>query len=399
MKYLDAVEIVTGLVLDGADATLVDVEALISPQREIVEAMQSGDDLSAVTERFGPAEVARCTLAAKAAARVASQTKLPFQKWVEMLQHAHAKHNLGEYLITAGKKLRNDEEVNDEEILERVSNHNGSGVGHGFVDIGEVEEETIHFKPSYWPPLDQRLGGLPIAGLVTLASLPKLGKTTLTLDMAGAVISNTRDEYVGYITCEQRDSELKGRLRQVTGLSEKKKIAGRMKVHTGVKSSKEAKHEIRRLCRSKKKPYCIFIDSADRLVVGEVSEAQMSMIYRDLAEVARDEGVPIVLVAHLKDEAYRSGLPRVEHIRWSRQAIAESSVVLLIHNPFLLWSGVAADGRLPPVKGSAWIIIAASRHGIAGSDQVGAFRVIYDPKTGWGDKSLEWRTLSHNEVQ
>ena len=136
----------------------------------------------------------------------------------------------------------------------------------------------------------------------------------------------------------------------------------------------------------------IGIDYASKMLQGrEASVASMSSIYARCGDLAKNLGVPVILIAGVS-RGYVGGEPDVNHIWYSGLAEHEASLIVLIHNPALLDVDMSNDNRrgLPYVEGMGYIKFGACRYGMV-RGSLGAAQVKWNDKNGsWGEKTREW---------
>jgi len=159
--------------------------------------------------------------------------------------------------------------------------------------------------------LDRVLGGGIVAGsLVLLAGEPGVGKSTLALEAAAAVASRG-DRPVLYVSGEESPGQLQlraERLGLLTGPSgERLRVFG----STDVEAVAEA---ARRLS-----PGLLIVDSIQSLTADDLegpagSVGQVRESAQRLLELAKDEGIPVVLIGHVTKDGSVAGPKTLEHL-------------------------------------------------------------------------------------
>ncbi len=137
-------------------------------------------------------------------------------------------------------------------------------------------------------------------------------------------------------------------------------------------------------------------------VVGIESErigSGLLKIYVTFQNLAKRTGIPVILLAQLNRSTYTSGIPKMNHIRYSGLAEAASSLIMLLYNPNQIWADKSGTSPLPSVEGKGYIILAKSRFGFGTDDNgndrgVGALDVDWNGKNSWGNKLNTYRILS-----
>jgi len=254
--------------------------------------------------------------------------------------------------------------------------------GHStFVRMSEVEPLKEAWVPSFYPPIDEIVGGLPIGGLMLIAGPAGLGKTTLALEM---IMSAAKEgKKVAFFSLEMVLGAAAMRLLELDARG--RKYQENIYTTDRVMSIADVYAESVRL--SAEVPlYAIFIDYADMLVEREQSEETMGTIYNGCARLAKTTGIPVVALAGVS-RGYVGGRPRVNHIRYSGRAEHAATVVLLIYRPGGLDVDME-DKRLPHIEGQGYIIVGKSRYKM-NRPTIGAIQVEWDETRGrWGDKAI-----------
>ena len=108
-----------------------------------------------------------------------------------------------------------------------------------------------------------------------------------------------------------------------------------------------------------------------------------------LAMLAKKTGIPVLLICQLNRSTYVSGMPRINHIRYSGMAEMMAAMIILVYNP----NNILADGTdskaLPPVEGKGYLIEGKSRFGFK-HHSPGAAQVDWDGLMGWGVDAGDW---------
>lgn len=380
MDIRDASEIIVGKVLLGEiKAASVEAAVLASPYDDVMTALKktkaSETDL---TVEFGASIVAACKQAARAVASVDAD-------WLEVARRTSLMFEVGDQVEKAGKLLKAGNQIDDIAIVTEIGRlRRGENL---VTPASEVTPELDHFQKMYWPPLDLSIGGLPKSGMSIIAALPKSGKTTLLC--LWAILAARQKKYSLLFSFEQKKNEIVGRLIELG--AKKSELKYILLVDTIMSIDGVASLSAR--YANDYDLHFIGLDFAHLAVQGRVDEPGMTEVYKGGANIAHDLSIPFVMLAQFNDGAYKTGIPRVDHVAWSRMAIAFASFIGLITNPNNIWTSPSEDQRLPVFPGDAYLIVGASRHGFGKYSRVGAIRTDWKPETGWGVKLKAWHDL------
>lgn len=195
-------------------------------------------------------------------------------------------------------------------LVEEVVERSGPRMGKGLetveaIPLPQIEvtfEERIN---SGIGELNRVLGGGVVPGsFVLLAGEPGIGKSTLTLQMAGAM---AQFHPVLYVSGEESNKQIKLR-------------AERLGINSGQLSVlAETRLNLVRDLVLDKRPGLIIIDSIQTMVLDEIQAAagSVSQVREGAAflmRLAKEEEIPIVLVGHVTKEGSIAGPRVLEHI-------------------------------------------------------------------------------------
>lgn len=192
-----------------------------------------------------------------------------------------------------------------EEVVERAFTHQSKGVAvkaTPLPDIRVSEEERIDSGSG---ELNRVLGGGVVSGsFVLLGGEPGIGKSTLLLQMAGAMAAGTD---VLYVSGEESAKQIKLRSERL-----------------GIRSARlhvlaETRLEVVRQAIMDNPPGIVIVDSIQTMVLeeipaaaGSVSQVREGAAY--LMRLAKEEDIPIFLVGHVTKEGTIAGPRVLEHI-------------------------------------------------------------------------------------
>ena len=309
-------------------------------------------------------------------------------EYARALSTQYVYNTVGQKLAKIGKNLQAGRNDDPDKIL-RLAAELDKGQS-GFVtmaDVAELDESDI-WVPAYYEPIDANAGGLPRSGLTIIAGPAKLGKTTLLLKLLAESARAGRRS--AFFSLEMNKEVVTHRLRQIRGVTKTQ----RKLIHVIDEPMREdtVYAEASRLLAEYGDIGLIGIDYASKMLQGrEASVGSMSSIYASCGDLAKNLGVPVVLIAGV-NRNYIGGEVDISSIWYSGLAEHEASLIILIHNPALLDVDMSSGNKrgLPFVEGMGYIKFAACRYGLK-QGTLGAAQVRWDDKVGkWGEKTKEF---------
>lgn len=385
MKWLDQTEIVSGFILNGKlDPHAVNPDDLYPPYPEIIPILRDGGTVEDVVSKCGFSIVRD----AKAAAESVNG-EVPPLGWLKMLEESASRYKSGVDIEKVAKELQAGKEVDLGKLLQYTSQIQ---LGYrSLTPLSEVEpEEGIWIKTGY-QPIDEEIGGIPKAGLTIIAASPGVGKTTLMLKILISMIRKHKKKKVALFSLEMLMSQIVHRY-----LAMDKTITKEERSRILASESSYTSGEIYALASraaATENLAAIGIDFADLMVEGEQTEAVMGVIYRSLSILAKQTGIPVILVCQLNRTTYSGGIPKINHIRYSSMAEMMASLIMLLYNPNAIVADRSADTMLPPEEGRGYLIEGKSRFGFKKGSPI-AIKLEWDGKDGWGSKSLGTFTVN-----
>lgn len=380
MKYVAANEIITGLVLSGdLSAGTIDPALLIEPYAGIVEKKKHGAKLPALIAQFGlgPIETAQ--------AAAASLDGQPHGDWLEVLTQLKTFEEVATRFDVFSRKLHQGVAIDEVEALGEVRRL--STLEANVTTLDKITEDPIHFQPLYWGPVDDTWGGVPDAGVLTVAGLPKTGKSRLA--MKAVAYKAMHEEHCLVFSLEMPGDEWKSALLDVVPQLRRpkwKKAMQYIHVYTGDEAlSADRMVAISIQNATQYKLRLIVGDVAEMLLDRSPDEPSMTYLWKQMSSLSRRIRVCFLATAQFNDGAYQGGIPLSRHIRYGRMVVAYSSMIWCIYNPAMTWTTKQSDTRLPIFNGHSYIINWISRWGF-GKQGSGAIRVSWNGKQGWGDQ-------------
>jgi hypothetical protein len=390
-----------GKVLEGTlSRAALQPEMFAPPMNDMARLLKSkpGDDAETLLlDKFGYESV--------------EVVKLAAERWalggdlLELLRRAYTDYTVGDSLEIAGRKLKRGEDV-DPAILASAARRLGS-TDSEFAPASKIKPNLAHFQPSHWKTIDEWLPGIPEAGLLTIAGLPKIGKTTLMIAMM--VAQARAGEYSIAFSFEMPDDEFVGRIEEL--YNPPGKVMDRIIVYKGLErldAEGVAARAAQIAATLPKPPKIIGVDYVDYLIKGTSDEQKMTHAFVTMSDVGKRLKTCAMLLAHFNDGGYQGGIPLPRHLRYGRMAVAASVMLWCLYNPHRVWGSAAADdARLPAMHERvgkaqvpcAYIIDWISRFGFGKDDKgrdkdSGAIRTTWTPSGGWGDQGYGWHPLS-----
>jgi replicative DNA helicase len=376
LNQREASEVVFGGVLTGdINAGSINPEWLTQPyNRAIIDVADGMMDPTELMAKFDHESISVALEAAEA---------VDFIKfdWPRHLRDVAVRYRAGSELEKIGKHLKQGRNELSDQIL-KVASDIDKGQS-SFVRMSEVEPLEEAWVPSYYPPIDDVVGGLPIGGLMLIAGPAGLGKTTLALEMM--MCAAKEEKYVAFFSLEMVLGAAAMRLLELDARATK--YQEYIFTTDRIMGIRDVYAEAVRLA-SEVPLYTIFIDYCDMMVEREQSEQTMGEIYNGAARLAKTTGIPVVALAGVS-RGYVGGRPRTNHIRYSGRAEHAATVILLIYRPAGLDVDMA-DDSLPAIEDQGYIIVGKSRYRM-NRPTLGAIQLEWDEARGrWGSEVLDY---------
>lgn len=178
--------------------------------------------------------------------------------------------------------------------------------------ISEVDASTAHFFPTGVSELDRVLGGGLIPGAVILmAGEPGIGKSTLVLDAAGQVASQTDDDGAPrrclYITGEESTAQVRMRADRIGAIADTLFL-------TAETDLGQALGQIEAV-----DPDVVIVDSVQTLQSAELDGTaggvnQIREVAASLIKAAKTSGITAMLIGHVTKDGSIAGPRVLEHL-------------------------------------------------------------------------------------
>lgn len=383
MNWISVSEIVAGLVLmDRIDPNSINPADLYKPFDEIIPICRDIDDelerKRQILDRVG---LVAWDSATNAARKVNGEFS-PLE-WVKILEGKASKALASEKLRKVAEKLERGEDV-DVSLASQALGMIDFGY-RAMTPLSEVEPQKGKFIKTGYEPIDKYIGGLPEASLTVVGASPGIGKTTLMLAVAKAMVSKYPKKKIAFFSLEMTMAQILARLIEID-----KDIDMDMRSRMLASEDSYSINDVYAVASrtAAQEDLCLIaVDFADLLVEGEQSESTMGHIYKQLALLAKKTGVPVFLICQLNRTTYVGGIPKINHIRYSGLAEAVGALILLVYNPHTILADYGAETtKLPVVPGKGYVLVGKSRYGFKMGGP-GAIQVDWAGETGWANKA------------
>ena len=308
-------------------------------------------------------------------------------------------------LDVAGRCFDPEEPVNtlvdaiQQEIMAVTQLHSGAEMAHigdyikdavDYLDKLHSKDESVYGIRTGYKDLDNMITGMKPGDLFVLAARPSIGKTALALNMATNIAMGSDPRPVGVFSLEMSSAQLVLRLicsdagvnlrdirdgalsssawNNIMAAAQKIKNAPIYIDDSGTLDILGLRAKARRL-KQQHNIQALFIDYLQLLKPATSNknttrENEVSQISGGLKSLAKELGIPIVVLAQLNRQAEQTGAkPKLGHLRESGAIEQDADVVALLHRERDTDSGVTGkdtEGR------DAELIIAKHRNGATG---------------------------------
>lgn len=301
--------------------------------------------------------------------------------WAEMLEKSAISWQTAEEFDRISKKLRDNQEP-DFARIKMLQSRYEQGLGSKFVTLEQIwdTEPEEEWQLSGMAFMDYWLGGIPRYGLWTVGGLPKGGKTSFAMNMTCAYVKQHSDRSVAIYTLEMMSIQFKKRLKEMLSAGSLTKEQ-RERIYLCDEIVDEA-HAVNWASAIPNLGLMI-VDFADLMVQGEVNEPKMSALYRTLANGAKSLRTSIALLVQFSGE-YKGGLPKPNHIRYTRLSEALVVLNLMLYTPQRGWFDPKDTNILPVHLDCGYLLKWMSRYKTRKNVGIPhAMLVKFDKAGGW----------------
>lgn len=190
--------------------------------------------------------------------------------------------------------------------LARTTKANAPGAGREARPITEVSGEGVAHRPTGIGELDRVLGGGIVPGAaVLLSGEPGVGKSTLLLDVAARIAG--QGARVLYASGEEAIGQIRMRAERTNALEDRLFLASETDLATVLGHIADVN------------PGFIVIDSVQTLASDQVDgiaggPSQVREVAAALIRVAKEQGIPVILVGHVTKDGSVAGPRLLEHL-------------------------------------------------------------------------------------
>lgn len=177
--------------------------------------------------------------------------------------------------------------------------------------IGQVSAEEARARPTGVGELDRVLGGGVVPGaVVLLAGEPGVGKSTLLLDVAAKTAAVSRERGQGpvlYVTGEESASQVRLRAERIDAIDPALLLASETELSALLGHVEDSS------------PSLLVVDSVQTIASAQVEGSaggvtQVRAVAGALIAVAKERGVPVLLVGHVTKDGGIAGPRVLEHL-------------------------------------------------------------------------------------
>ena len=380
--WLENSEVTFGLILTNKlSLSVVRPELFHIPYNDGIKMLKTGSPKEDVIQGIG---IDAYQTAVHAAECVNGASSLD---WLSILEKSSVLYDAGSKLEKYSKKLQRGEDI-DWSQLTSIANRAQTNVGSCFTPLSEIEESELTFIETGWQAFDEHIGGIPEVGLIIIGGNPGVGKTTCMAKLATSFATKYPDKIVSIFSIEMVLKEIATRFKQIEDIP--KETAD----HLWMNDEPVTPEEVINKSATVDKLGLVLVDFADLMVRGDTSESAMAHIYRTLALGAKQLHCPIILIVQLH-RAYKGGLPRPHHIRYTGLAEKLAWMILMLYNPSQDWFEGEEETILPVVDGKAYMLIWKIRGGFRKhkDESPGAIMLPFRGDKGWGSNNSSWWNL------
>lgn len=302
--------------------------------------------------------------------------------WASGLEKSALSWELGDEFDRITKKLRESQEP-DFSKIDKLRRRFEQGLSSHFVTLDDMWDKELEpdWIESGFAALDYWLGGIPRYGLWSIGGEPKgAGKTSAIMGSSIAFVKKHIEKTVSIFTLEMFAEQFTKRLKQL-------ELAGKI--------TKEERERIYICDERVDEDQCIswasalpnlglmFVDFADLMIKGEVTESKMTALVTTLANGSKELKTSIGLISQMSGK-YEGGLPRPYHLRYSRLIEALAVVNLMLWVPWRSAYEIPDPSPLEIYQDSGYIIKWFSRFETAINRGIPtAISVKLDKAGGW----------------
>ena len=392
-------EITFGLVLSGkVDSTQFQAVNFFEPYHKGFEVWKASGSKTKVVETISDSHY---NTALEAASSVSSIDAEEIE-WHERLRYAANAYSLGVQTGKLSKKLLKGDKIELSEATELGSSFkdlaNPKQVGLTQSNELDLDSEEDIIDSGYLP-IDTHLGGIPASGNILVMGTTGIGKSLFSQVFLGGFLTRYPDKKAAIYSLEMTSGQYIRRGLKLYPEFKRAHENGQVFVSDRSTTIDTVGFEV-----AAGNYDIVVVDYIEYLIKGEGSESKYAEIYKNMNDISRDLKIPFMMLLQPNREAYKGGVPKMWHARWSGMAENVAAQFWTLYSPK---GEDETNGDFVFVDKSKYLICWKSRFGwmsdarIApdGKDRKGPGAIVLpDVRTVWAnDDAGEW--LKHGDVQ
>src|SRR3990167_4766268 len=207
--------------LGKISASMVQSSWLVAPYNRALAKLEDKPDKVALQAEFGLDNIRAAEWAAE---EIKSEEAIG---WVDVLQQAAVRDDVGKKLERIANKLQAGENGAGDELLRLAEQLDKKETN--IKTMKDVKIPDNIWVPSFYEPIDENIGGYPSGGLTIIGGPAKLGKTTLLLKLLACAAQEGKKSL--FLSYEMRAGMTKARLSSIVPTLKQKEFAHILVTH------------------------------------------------------------------------------------------------------------------------------------------------------------------------
>ena len=361
------------------DATKFASSMFCEPFDKAYDAFFAGANKSKLSKLLGQ----DLELATNAAAGVSDESAQDVE-WHKNLRYACSAYALGKKLERTSKQLVHGELIDTNVAMELAGAFKNIAEPDslGLVISNTVDlDDYVPIMLSGYPPIDEHVGGIPVAGNIMVMATTGTGKSLWTQQFTGHFLKQYPEKKVAIWSLEMTNQQYLYRGLSLYPLFKEAHEQGRILVSDAITDINTIGLEA-----ASAHVDMIVIDYIDCLIRGEGTEGKYAEIYTQMNNISRSMGIPFVMVLQPNRQSYTTGIPQMYHARYTGGAENGAALFLVLFEPK---DESDCSGEYTFVEDSMYMIFHKSRFGWPKAKGPGAV-VLPKCKARWSDEPGEW---------